>query len=147
MTDDGGGWTKVVNILTTSLHHGDNPAASGVLGNPSQEGKLSDADINTLTTEGVWRFDCGTTENSFVRNGSGTWTSMKTNSESWELDQARDGVYECTANRTGYVFSSFTHPTCTAAHANYVASGGASEGRGCYTSEGGWNQAGALWTR
>ncbi|MFO0760807.1 MAG: fibrinogen-like YCDxxxxGGGW domain-containing protein [Byssovorax sp.] len=145
MVNDGGGWTRVVNIQGTSTFHADQPGAVGDVTVAASNAKLSDAVINALNTVGYFRYNCAA-KNSFVRNNLNSWTSMKTNAADWDLDNNRDGVYECPhSNRSGYVFSDFS--VCASGHTNYAASGGAAEGNGCYTAATGWGQSGNLWAK
>ena len=145
MSTEGGGWTRVVNIRGNSIFHADATGAVGnvsVLTNPA---KLSDTAINALTTVGYWRYECGNSKSSYVKNASGVWTSMKTNTQLWSMDNDKNGSYECAANRTGYVFSDYI--ACPTGHSNYAALAGAAEGNGCFTTAQGWNLDGALWAR
>jgi hypothetical protein len=144
MVNDGGGWTLVVNISSTSNAHGSTTAASGDVSTATTGfAKLADSTINALTTVGHWRFDCGTGYNAFVRNTAVTWASQVVNAFSWSVDRGRDLTFEYAANRSGYVFSDFnSQPT---GHANYAATL-SSEGNGCYSS-GAWGQSGHLWAK
>ncbi len=144
MTADGGGWTRVVNVRGNSIFHADQAAAVSDVSIATNAAKLSDAAINAITT-GPWRWDCGTSKNAFVTNTVMTWTSAKVNTLAWSMDSDRNGTFECTANRSGYVFSDAI--SCSAGHTNYAAQAGASEGNGCYTTVNGWNQNGRLWAR
>jgi hypothetical protein len=144
MTTDGGGWTRVVNVRSNSIFHGDNPGAVGDVSVATDPAKLSDAQINALNTVGYFRFNCSSTSR-FVKNASNKWTSMKFNGEDWSMDRNKDLVFECKANRAGYVFSD--HPVCSAGHVNYVAVNGLPEGGGCYWADQGWNLNGNLWVK
>lgn len=147
-TGNGGGWTLAVHIVGTSADHGDQVDAAGDFADPSQFAKLSDEAINALTTESYWRFECGDTKLSFVTNDAGVWTSMRSNSYAWSLDNDLDEVFECSANRDGYVFSDFNNfGACWADHTNYVARFGMVEGGGCYIEGPGWGLDGALWVK
>jgi len=143
LDDIGGGWTRVVNILGNSIAHGDNTGAYGDVSNAVQAAKLSDAVINKLNTIGYFRYNCGG-YSAYVRNKSNTWTSKKYNTLDWQVDRGKDGVFECKANRSGYVFSD--HPVCDSGHSNYVAKNGLSEGGGCYHQPS-WGRAGNLWAK
>lgn len=145
MTNDGGGWTRVVNIKGDSVFHADNPKAIGDVSDASAAAKLSDEGINQLTTIGYWRYECGKTKKAFVRNDEGVWTSVKQNTLSWSMDNDKDGVFECAASRSGYVFSDY--PACAAEHSNYAAILGPPEGNGCYVHGEGWNLDGFLWAK
>ena len=143
MDNDGGGWTLVVNISSTTYTHGTTVGAYGDITSPSSgAAKLSDTVINQLSTIGYWRYNCAS-RNAFVRNTANTWVSQRSNAYSWSLDRDRDGTFEYTANRDGYVFSDYFAQA--AGHTNYAASTN-SEGNGCYLAPN-WNQNGNLWAR
>ena len=142
MTKDGGGWTRVVNIKNGSIFHGDQPAAVGDVSNVSAPAKLSDATINLLSTVGYWRYECLPSKDVFVKNASNTWTSTRYNAFSWSMDRDKDLIFECAANRGGYVFSDY--PVCSLGHSNYVARY-LSEGTGCYHNS--WGHDGFLWAK
>jgi len=147
-TRNGGGWTLAVNIVGTSDAHGDDASAFGDLTDPSEVAKLSDEEINALTTTGYWYFECGQTKDAFVTNDAGVWTSDRSNPYDWSLDDDLDTVFECSANRDGYVFSDFnSFGACWADHTNYVARFGLAEGGGCYIEGPGWDLDGALWVK
>jgi len=147
-TRNGGGWTLAVNIVGDSDGHGDEPAAVGDLTDPTAMAKLSDEEINALTTVGYWYFECDGTKDAFVTNDAGTWTSERYNTYSWSLDDDLDGIFECNADRDGYVFSDFNNfGACWADHTNYVARFGLGEGGGCYVEGPGWDLDGALWVK
>ena len=61
------------------------------------------------------------------------------------MDNNKDGVFECAANRPGYVFSDY--PACSAGHTNYASILGHLEGTGCYVHGEGWNLDGFLWAK
>jgi len=144
MVNDGGGWTLVVNISSTTNQHGTNTGAYGDITSPSSgAAKLSDAVINQLSTIGYWRYNCAS-RNAFVKNTSNVWVSQRVNAYSWSLDRDRDGTFEYAANRDGYVFSDYI-PAAPAGHTNYAASVDG-EGNGCYLAPS-WNQSGNLWAR
>ena len=143
MDTDGGGWTRVVNIRPGTNAHGSTTGAYGDVANGGIAAKLSDAQINQLSTVGFWRYDCGG-YHARVRNVSNTWVSQTVNGEDWSVDRGSDGTFECAANRSGYVFSD--HPACDAGHSNYAATSLA-EGGGCYHVGEGWNLSGALWAK
>jgi len=144
MSTDGGGWTRVVVIRSNSVAHGDNAGTYGDLAAGDVPAKLADDTINLLNTIGYYRFQC-TSQNRYVRNENNNWTSVKSNNENWSMDRNKDLVFECAANRQGYVFSD--HPSCDAGHVNYVAAGGMGEGGGCYYTGTGWGQNGTLWVK
>lgn len=144
MTTNGGGWTRVVNVRGGSGAHADQTGAAGDMNDPNATAKLSDAAINLLNTVGYFRWQCGAGYHAFVKNAANTWTSARTNSQSWSLDRNRDGTFECAANRAGYVFSDAN--ACSSGHTNYAASS-ASEGTGCYVAGEGWSLNGALWAK
>ena len=144
MSTDGGGWTRVVNIRSNSIGHGDNTGAYGDVTQANQAAKLTDAHINKLNTLGYFRFNCSG-QSRFVNNASNTWTSMKYNNQDWSMDRNKDLNFECKANRSGYVLSDY--PACAAGHLNYVAKSGLGEGGGCYHDGEGWNLNGSLWVK
>ena len=144
MVANGGGWTRVVNIRSNSIAHGDNTGAYGDVSVDAQAAKLSDAAINALSTVGYFRYNCGTYK-AYVRTDAKTWTSKKVNSHNWSTDRGLDGTFECKANRSGYVFSD--HAACSAGHTDYVAKQGISEGGGCYHAKQGWGLNGNLWAK
>ncbi|HEX2571720.1 MAG TPA: PA14 domain-containing protein [Polyangia bacterium] len=146
MVNDGGGWTRVVNIKGNSFFHADQPAAVGDVSIASAAAKLSDADINRLNTVGYFRYNCGSGYNVFVRNTANKWTSSRVNAFSWSIDRSRSGTnFSCAANRSGYVFSDWS--ACPTGHSDYAASAGPSEGNGCYWQNEGWNRDGNLWVK
>ena len=145
MTNDAGGWTRVINIKNGSIFHADQPAAVGDVSDVSAAAKLSDAVINLLNTVGYWRYECGVAKRSFVKNAENTWTSAKTNSFNWSMDNDKNLAFECPANRSGYTFADY--PVCAAGHSNYAAVGGFGEGSGCYVDLEGWNKDGFLWAK
>jgi hypothetical protein len=141
MTTDGGGWTLVVWIDAGSRAHANTTAAVGDPALRSGAAKYTDAVISALNDGGYWRYRCGTYKHSYVRTASGNFSSLYTNGETWTLDDRRDGVFECAANRAGYVFSDY--PACAPTHTDY----GAVDGTGCYVQGEGWGRAGSLWAR
>jgi hypothetical protein len=145
MTTDGGGWTRVVNIKSGSVFHADNAAAVGDVSDVNAAAKLSDAMINTLSTVGYWRYECGASFRAFVRNDSNIWTSAKWNAYNWSVDRNKDLIFECAANRPGYVFADW--PACAVGHSDYAAQGGAGEGTGCFVDLEGWSRDGFLWAK
>jgi hypothetical protein len=141
MTNDGGGWTRVVNIRGDSKAHINNMGAAGDVSDATAAAKLSDAAISRLNTVGYWRFNCSTGVNGFVRNGADTWTSMWDNGLSWQFDRGRDGTFECDATRSYYVFSDYTG--CPDEfHFNY-GNGGQLGCSWAYS----WGQDGNVWAR
>lgn len=143
MTNDGGGWTRAVNIKGNSVFHLDQVDAVGDVSDAAVAAKLSDATINQLNTVGYFRYNCGSQVNLYVKNVQNTWTSQRTNALTWSIDRGRDGTFECAANRAGYVFSDFA--ACPTGHTNYAAAAGAAEGSGCYNAT--WNLDGNLWVK
>ena len=142
MTTDGGGWTRVVNIRNDSKLHAGNTGTVGVISDLSSVSKLSDHHISLLNTIGYWWFQCGNSKDVYVKTDSGNFNSNYTNSENWSIDNEKDGIFECAANRSGYVFSD--HPICSTGHTDY---GSPTDGNGCYVDGEGWNRAGILWAK
>lgn len=142
MTTDGGGWTLVAYINSTSRNHADNAAAVGDPALRSGGAKYSDAMINALTTGGQWRYHCGASKRAYVQTASGTWTSMYGNSEDWSMDNDKNGSFECEANRSAYVFADY--PACPSGHSDYAHAG---DGTGCFVDGEGWSRSGTLWAR
>jgi hypothetical protein len=142
MTTDGGGWTRVVTINGNSKDHAGNVNAVGNVATLSSSAKLTDSAITLLNTQGYWWYECGTSKDVYVRTASGNFDSNYTNSEDWSIDNQKDGVFECSANRGGYVFADY--PSCAAGHSDY---GSPTDGYGCYVDLEGWGRSGALWAR
>ena len=143
MTRFGGGWTLVVNISGTSKMHGNNPAAFGDLSDETQTAKFSDEDINVLTTQGKWFYECGPDKKAYINNTEILWTSILSNQSHWFIDNDMDGEADCTANRDGFVFSDHTQCGNDLDHTNYASS----SSNGCYHDPYGWNLDGNLWAR
>ena len=142
MTTDGGGWTRVVNIQNNSKAHAGTGAAVGDISDLSAVAKLSDVHISKLNTIGHWWFQCGSSKDVYVQTASRNFDSHYVNAEDWSIDNNKDGIFECGANRAQYVFSD--HPLCSSGHTDYASH---SDGNGCYTTSQGWNLSGALWAR
>ncbi len=142
---DGGGWTLVVWINGAQKGH----YGGGTTGDTQQVddpalrnngAKYSDLIITALNPGGKWYFTCGTKQ-SYVTNLNKQWRGTLTNTETWSIDNDRDGTFECAANRETYLFSD--HPACTAGHANFGTLGY----NGCYHDGEGWAKSGAVWAR
>ena len=142
MSTDGGGWTRVVNIIASSYDHAGTVSAVGNVSNLSTAAKLDDTLISLLNTQGYWWYECGTSKDVYVKTASGNFNSNYTNGEDWSIDNQKDGVFECSANRGGYVFADY--PYCAAGHSDY---GSPTDGTGCYVDGEGWGRSGALWAR
>ncbi len=149
MTRDEGAWTLVINILGTSTAHAGNAEEFGDLSDHNQAAKLSDEEINTLTTQGKWLYECGD-KDAHIANDEGTWSSMHSNALNWKIDQDLDGTFDCTANREYYVFSDHlgiplldASSSCSEAdHTNFANS----NAPGCFHHPS-WGRDGKLWTR
>lgn len=139
----GGGWTLVVNIVGHSGLHAGSADAVGAMDTRSEAAKLSDAMINQLTTEGKWLYECGQSKVAYVTNDGPSWTSLYSNAANWLIDLDLDGIFDCTANRDGFVFSDYDQCGNDADHTNYGGDGV----NGCYHHPVGWEQDGALWAR
>jgi hypothetical protein len=142
MTTDGGGWTRVVSIQASSKDHAGNVNAVGDVSTLSSAAKLTDTLISLLNTQGHWWYECGVSKDVYVRTASGNFDSNYSNGEDWSIDNQKDGNFECSANRSGYVFADY--PYCAVGHSDYGSPG---DGSGCYVDGEGWGLAGALWAR
>ena len=142
MTTDGGGWTRVVNIQGNSKNHAGNVNPVGSVATLSGSARLSDTLISLLNTQGFWWYECGVSKDVYVMTASGNFDSNYTNSEDWSIDNQKDGIFECIANRGGYVFADY--PYCAHGHSDY---GSPTDGSGCYVDGEGWGLSGGLWAR
>jgi hypothetical protein len=143
MTNDGGGWTRVVNIRGDSQAHVNSNGAVGDVSAATAAAKLSDAAITGLNTVGHWRYNCGAGINAFVRNDENSWSSFGTNDRTWRFDTERDGTDNCTASRANFVFSSL--PCGVTGYTNYGSEPGPYTG--CFVAPIGWSQDGNVWAR
>ena len=145
----GGGWTRIVNVLGTTPVNDYAGIPGAVRTGPSAAAfhKLSDATINALADgHNVWRFRCGS-KTRLVGRATG-WTSLR-NQGDWKMDRNMDGLFECDANRDGYVFSTYpgtplrSGANCDAAdHMNY---GSHHHVTGCFSEGEGWGQPMQIW--
>jgi hypothetical protein len=109
--------------------------------------KFADADINTIAgVESRFRYMCGNTVSYVSRSGG--WTSLR-DKGSWTIDRNMDGIDDCTATRTGYIFSDYsgtplyTNAQCSVdTHQNF---GESSTNLGCYVNTQGWGYRATVW--
>lgn len=146
----GGGWTLVIRIASGSRSHESagqslysSPLGTVAVALGAGFSKLSDTDINAISVNKVYKFDCGNVSY-LVRNAQQTWTTVRNNGYSWEINRARDYVSWTGANRAGYTFSDF--PYNAPSHVNYISQG-AAEGNGCYHDGEGWGLSGSFWVK
>jgi hypothetical protein len=145
------GWTRVINLLATSSQSDYvNSAAYGTPENNDAFFKLKDNDINSLA-DGyyVFKVECGT----FVRYAKrdAGWTSL-IDGGGWKLDRNLDGVFDCEANRPGYIFADYPDIQLEGATSDCSIDGhmdwgddSSSTNLGCYQSGVGWERAGAIY--
>ncbi len=149
-----GGWTRAVNILSTTptAQYSDIPDAV-TFGKTSGFYKLSDQQINLIAEDAGSKtfLYVGGNVVYFVRRVSdnGQFTSLR-NQGGWETDRNVDGVFDCKADRIGFVFSDYPPNSldstydCDVDIQTTFGSGGSDSGV-YMANRGGWGQAGSIW--
>lgn len=156
-----GGWTRVINVLSTTpqADYVKSTAVNAGYTSASSMYKLSDDQINLIAASGGvkdYLYVCGD-EVEFVTRvqGDGNWTSLR-NQGGWVIDRDMDGQYDCTADRPNYIFADYQvsgwsgsplhdgNDCSTGLHSNF---GESSTNTGCYMANvgNGWANAASIW--
>lgn len=156
----GGGWTRVINILSSSTaHHSDAEnrlseisfVNDDINNNINNDAKFSDADINSIRQENSYfLFECAS-KKALVKNSADVWSSTIpiTSGHSWTIDHEMQTLFPCDATTgvpSSYSFCSYYDTSCTAKSMCYARE--STTKKGCYTyAAESWNQNGALYVK
>ena len=169
------GWVKVLqfpsgdaSVKGTSARYSTtavNPAGLGIPAAQSSFSKLSDVDINSLSTTGIWKFNCSGVV-TLITNAQRLWASNKySGMTNWQTDRDGDGTMDCPAiTRPEYdVFDDWGNPaplpgastTCSIADCRSYGGADSEANGGCFSCAlqtaqngiGNWMWSGELWVR
>ncbi len=150
MTTDGGGWTLVSRVKTSTTAHRD-VAAVGTLTSPGQASvaKLADVDINALRgpdyLQSVVRFTCGTLTTYFQEDKTFDATALSAGAidrcaSTWDATT----WYESTPYSSHGGLNTYGQ-TANCGYIMYTLGDNSFEG--CYSGIDGYNQDGAMWVK